>query len=280
MGNYATDSAVAKPTTDVTVDSTLTEIDTEDRYRFNKYGRWEFIPPISLKSKRIQTLFIPFTDQTGLIFGVGTWRGINTELHSSSCLIHQCRTSLTEFNTSNGASPDSRGFMALLDFAHTSLLPKIQMVFSWSDTGANSASFIGIKRETDGICEDVTNPFPSGVAVIGIGYRTTDTNIQVVHNDGVGAVNYIDTLIPRSTNVFMVEVEYHTATSVRVTLFDINMVVIYDNTLSTEIPPDGVDLAFNANIQNANTAARYRINMFDYIRLEKTRPPLSAIMDF
>lgn len=70
MGKEYEYSSGSRPD-DATEGSILYEIDTEDRYRYNQYGRWEFIPHVSLKSKRVQTLFIPFADQTGLIFGQG-----------------------------------------------------------------------------------------------------------------------------------------------------------------------------------------------------------------
>lgn len=271
---YHYKSTTPRPST-ATEDSILREIDTEDEYRYNQYGRWELIPHLSLKSKRLHTLFIPFSDQTGLIFGNGVWQNINGELHNSGCMIYQVRTLTTEFDTA-----DSRGFMGVLDFALASMLPKVQMIFSFNDTGTNSAAFIGLKDDSDPIVMSTGSPFPDTIELVGIGYRTADTNIQVIHNDGVGATNYIDTAIPRSTSVFMIEIEYHTATSVRITLFDINMEVIYDNILTTEIPPDGIDLGFTAVIQNANASIRYVINMFDYVRLEKTKPALSATTDF
>ena len=142
---YNRRSTSARPT-DANIDSILTEIDTDDRYRYNQYGRWELIPPMSLKTKRIQSIFIPFSNQTGLIFGHGSWQNINAELHSSGCMIYQARTSTSVFNTYSPSAPDSRGFMTVDDVGLTSMLPKMVMIFSWSDTGTNSASFIGFKK--------------------------------------------------------------------------------------------------------------------------------------
>lgn len=273
--SYLVDSSSTKPTIDVTTDSILTEIDTEDRYRFNKYGRWEFIPPISLKSKRIQTLFIPLSDQTGLIFGDGRWQNIIAELHSSGCMVYSARTS-----ASANESAASVAFASVNDYAQVEHLPKAQCIFSFSDTGSNSAAFIGLKNDAPaGFLETTTGFIPTGYQCIGIGYRTSDTNLFVFHNDGSGAVNAVNTNIARSTNVYMLEIEYSTTTSVRLTLFDINMNIVYNNIFSTEIPGSGIDLAFLAQIQNANNTVRYIIHIFDYVRLEKTRPALSATMD-
>ena len=271
---YKSSSSSVKPS-DATENSILTELDTEDKYRYNQYGRWEFIPPISLKSKRIQTLFIPFTDQTGLIFGDGRWQNINAELHSSGCMIYQARTSTTEHETAT-----SQGFAVVLDYAQVEHLPKVQIVFSFNDTGTNSAAFIGLRDDAGTILATTAAYIPVANAVFGLGYRTSDTNFFVFHNDSAGAVTAVDTGIARSTSVFMLEIEYHTTTSVRLTLFDINMEVIYNNTFSSEIPPSGIDISFVAIIQNANHTIRYVINIFDYVRLEKTRPALSATTDF
>ena len=235
---------------------------------------------MSLKTKRIQSIFIPFSNQTGLIFGHGSWQNINPQLHSSGCMIYQARTSTSVFNTYSPSAPDSRGFMTVDDVGLTSMLPKMVMIFSWSDTGTNSASFIGFKKDADLVCTDVTDPFPDGLNIIGIGYRTSDTNIQVIRNDGTGSSNYTDTAIPRSTNVFKIEIEFESTTSVRVSLYDIDVVLIYEGTFTTELPSTGIDMGFTAHIQNANASIRYVINMFDFIRLEKTKAPLSATTDF
>lgn len=268
-------SDTPRPTTDAIENSILHEIDTEDDYRYNRYNRWEFIPPISLKSKRIQTLFIPFTDQTGLIFGQGTWQGINAELHSSGCMIYQVRTSTTENETSASA-----GYARLNDYAQVELLPKIQLVFTFSDTGTNSVAFIGIVNDASTILSTTSGFIANDIACIGLGYRTSDTNLFVFHNDSSGAITAVDTSIARSTDVFILEIEYETTTSVRVSLFDINMELLYEADFTTEIPGSGIDLAFMAGIQNANNTIRYKINIFDYVRLEKTRPSLSATTDF
>jgi hypothetical protein len=279
---YELDSTVTKPTAGVPVDSILTETDTEDKYRYNQYGRWEFIPPISLKSKRIQTLFIPFTNQTGLIFGEGTWKGINAELHSSGCMVYKTRTSATDHDLGIASTPNhTYGYMGVNDFAIVELLPKAQMVFSFSDSAAgNSVAFIGLYHDSATLVDTTATFIPNDVAVFGIGYGLADTTIQVYHNDSSGAVTTVDTLIARSTDVYKIEIEYETSTSVRLSLFDIDMVLVFEDTYTTEIPPSGIDLGFLAKIQNANHTIQYGINMFDYIRLEKTRPPLSATLDF
>lgn len=260
---------------DELVGSEFYEVDTEDRYRYNQYGRWEFIPPISLKSKRIQTLFIPYTDQTGLIFGQGSWQNVNSELQSSGCMVYQLKTSGSEFETGTSAS-----FMRLNDYAQVELLPKVQVIFSCDDIGTNTASFIGLRDDALGGVLNTTSAFiVDDVSVFGLGYRTSDTNFIVVQNDASGAPTITDTAIPRSTDVFMLEIEYDTTTSVRLSLFDINMELLYENTFTTEIPGSGIDLAFSARIQNANATVRYNLNIFDYVRLEKTRPALSATID-
>lgn len=274
MTQYFQGSSAPRPT-DATEGSILTETDTEDRYRFNKYGRWEFIPPISLKSKRIQTLFIPFTDQTGLIFGSGVWQNINTELQSSGSMLYQLKTSSSEFETSL-----STAFMRLNDYAQVELLPKIQVTFSCSDTSTNTAAFIGLQNDSpSGVISTTSGFVPDDVAVFGLAYRTTDTNFIVVQNDSTGSPTITDTLIPRDTDVYMVEIEYETSTSVRLSLFDIDMVLLFEDTYTTEIPGSGIDLAFLAKIQNANATVRYNLNIFDYARLEKDRPALSATID-
>jgi hypothetical protein len=274
MGIFNRGSAAPRPSS-AGVGSILREDDTEDKYRLNEYGRWEFIPPISLKSKRIQTLFIPFTNQTGLIFGEGFWQNINAELHSSGSMIYQIRTSTTENETGNSA-----GYARVNDYAQVELLPKIQVIFTFSDTGTNSAAAIGMIDDTPSFITTTAGFIPNDVACITLGYRTSDTNLFVFHNDSTGAVTAVDTLIPRSTDVFKLEIEYETTTSVRLSLYDIDMALVYENTFTTEIPASGIDLAFIARIQNANNSVRYNINIFDYVRLEKTRPPLSATMDF
>lgn len=278
---YIRKSTADRPT-DATVNSILIESDTEDRYRFNKYGRWEFIPPISLKSKRIQTLFIPFSNQTGLIFGAGSWSAINAELHSSGCMIYKTRTSASAHDLGNASDPNQTyGQMSVDDFAQVEHLPKAQMIFSFDDIVAgNSVAFIGLTIDDIAILDTTATFIPNDVSVIGIGYGLADTNLFIFHNDSSGAVNTVDTGLARSTDVYMIEMEYETTTSVRVSLFDIDMELIFEQVFTTEIPPSGIDLGFIAKIQNANHTARYGINMFDYIRLEKTRPPLSATTDF
>ncbi len=269
---YNRRSTVGIKPTDASVDSILTEIDTEDRYRFNEYGRWEFVPPISLKSKRIQTLFIPITNQTGLIFGDGGWQTILAELHSSGCMIYQIRTTLTDTVT--------RGSAFVNDFAQVELLPKIQMVFSFNDTSDKCSAFIGLHNDVNAHPVDNTTMANNDQALIGLGFRTSDTNYMIFHNDSSGAFTAVDTLIARDTNVYKLEIEYETSTSVRLSLFDINMDLVFEDTYTIEIPGSGIDLAFRASIINVDTVKRYVINMFDYIRLEKTRPPLSATTDF
>jgi hypothetical protein len=266
---------------DAIENSILYEIDTEDSYRYNQYGRWEYIPPLSLKSKRIQTLFIPITDQTGLIFGDGQWKAINAELHSSGCMIYRTRTSATAHDVGDASDPNQTyGMMLVNDFAQVEHLPKAQMIFSFTDTGTtNSVAFIGIKNDSMTIVDTTATFLPDNTAVIGVGYRTSDTNLHIFHNDSSGAVNAVDTGITKSIDVYMIEIEYETTTSVRLSLYDIDMALVFEDTYTTEIPPSGIDLAFSAKIQNANHTARYGINMFDYIRLEKTRPALSTTID-
>jgi hypothetical protein len=284
MGNiYTLDSTTTKPTDEsVDEDSIVYEIDTEDRYRFNQYRRWEFIPPISLKSKRIQTLFIPFTNQTGLIFGNGTWRNIIEELHNSGCMVYSARTSASAHDLGQASSPNQTyGSMRLDDFAQVEHLPKAQMIFSFSDVVAgNSVAFIGLLHDSATLVDTTATFIPNDVAVFGLGYGLADTTFQIYHNDSSGAVNTVDTLITRDTDVYKIEIEYETTTSVRLSLYDIDMVLVFEDTYTTEIPPSGIDLGFLAKIQNANHDTQYGINMFDYIRLEKTRPPLSATLDF
>jgi hypothetical protein len=273
LGNYFQGSSSDRPT-NVSENSLLTETDTGDKYRLNNVGRWELIPPISHRSKRIQTLFIPFTDQTGLIFGQGTWQNINAELHSSGCMVYRARTSATSFGTI-----DDPGFMAVNDFALASMLPKIEMIFSFGDTGANSGVFIGLRDDNISVLLDPATLFADDQAFIGFGYRSGDTTYQIFHNDNAGPINTMDTGISRDTNVYVIEIEYEITTRVRLSLFDINKELIFETTIDTEIPPDGIDLGFDASIINANFTSRYAINMFDYIRLEKTKPPLSATLD-
>jgi hypothetical protein len=271
---YKYHSSSLKPT-NATENSLLTELDTEDRYRYNEYGRWEFIPPIGLKSKRLHGLFIPNTFAGTMIFGAPVIQNINSELHSSGCMIYQLRTSTS-------ASEDSTSFggAGVDDFAQPELLPKMEAVFSFNDTGANSATFIGLKKDADPVLETTTAYWPSALPVIGMGYKTSDTNLFLLHNDASGAVNRIDMGVARSDNVFWLEIEFHTTTSVRLSLFDINRDLLYENTLTTEIPPAGTELGFLAIVQNANTAQRYVINLFDYVRLEKNKAPLNKTTDF
>lgn len=278
---YKYHSSSLKPT-NATENSLLTELDTEDRYRYNEYGRWEFVPPISLKSKRIQSLFIPLSNQTGLIFGEGTWRGINAELHSSGCMIYKARTSATAHDVGDAGTPNQTyGAMRVNDYAQVELLPKMQIIFSFSDTTAgNTVAFIGLIHDSKVPADTTATFMPSGAACIGMGYGLADTTYQIYHNDSTGAVTAVDTLISRDTNVYKLEIEYETTTSVRLSLYDIDMVLVFEDTYTTEIPASGIDIAFVAQIQNANHTTIYDVNMFDYVRLEKTRPPLSATTDF
>lgn len=275
---YNRRSTVGTKPTDASVDSILTEIDTEDRYRYNQYGRWEFVPPISLKNKRIQTLFCPISDQTGLIFGDGSWQNITAELHNSGCMIYKTRTSASIFDTPDPSG--SAGMIILNDYAQVELLPKIQAIFSFDEFSTNSAAFIGLKNDSMSILTTTAAFIPDNTAVIGLGYRPSDTSLFVFHNDSSGVVNAIDTTIIRDNSVYMLEIEYETSTSVRLSLFDINVALVFEDTYTTEIPGSSIDLAFIARIQNVNASARYGINIFDYVRLEKTRPPLSATTDF
>lgn len=278
---YNRRSTVGTKPTDASVDAVLTEIDTEDRYRYNEYGRWEFIPPLSLKSKRIQTLFIPFADQTGLIFGDGTWKAVVAELHNSGCMIYTTRTSASAHDVGDAGTPNQTyGNMRVNDYAQVELLPKMQMIFSFDDTTAgNSVVFIGLIDDSKVPADTTATFMPSDTACIGIGYGLANTTYQIYHNDSTGAVTAVDTLIARDTNVYKLEIEYETTTSVRLSLYDIDMALVFEATYTTEIPGSGIDTAFVAQIQNANHTARYGINMFDYIRLEKTRPHLSATID-
>ena len=273
MGIYNIDSTATKPTDEsVTVDSILIENDTEDHYRFNKYRRWEFIPHMSYKSKRLHSLYTPKNNSTGLIFGDETHSGVNIELHSTGCMIYQIRSSAT--------TVDTKGFATVNDYAQANLTPKCQTIFSFNDTGANSAAFIGLKDDTPSLLVTTASFIQNDVAVVGVGYRSTDTNIFVFHNDVTGAVNAINTGIARSTNIYMVEISYDTTTTVRVSIYDIDMAQLYETTLSTEIPTGNMDLGYTAEVVNANTTSRYVINVFDFIRLEKTRGTLNPTTDF
>jgi hypothetical protein len=273
---YRRFSTQVRPTADVIENSIIHEIDTEDDYRFNQYGRWEFIPPVGHKSKRIQSLFIPFDNEGNLIFGAPVWKGINAEMHASGCMIYQIRTSasVSEHTT------DSPGYATVDDVAQPEQLPKCQVILSFNDTGANSAAFIGFKQDDILILDTTTAFIPNDCPIIGLGYRKTDSNLFIFHNDNSGAVNAVDLSIARSDDVYMLEVEFETSTSARVSLFDIDMTQIYNNTFTTEIPPTGIEMGFEAIIQNANTSDQYVINIFDFIRLEKNKAALNKTTDF
>jgi hypothetical protein len=258
---------------DATENSILYELDTEDEYRFNQYGRWEYVPHMSYKSKRLHSLYMPKNNQTGLMFGDETHSGVNIELHSTGCMIYQVRSS--------SSVVDTKGFAAVNDFAQANLTPKCQTVFSFNDTATgNSAAFIGLYDDTISMLGTTAGFIPNDAAVVGIGYRSADTNIFVFHNDTTGAVNAIDTGIAKSTNIYMVEVSYDTSTEVRVSIYDIDMVQVYETTLTTEIPVTNMDLGYIATVVNANTLDQYVINIFDFVRLEKTKGALNPTTDF
>lgn len=270
---YEFDSTVTKPTTDVPVDSILTETDTEDQYRYNQYGRWEYIPHMGYKSKRLHSLYMPKNHQTGLMFGEENHVGINIELHSTGCMIYQVRSSATTI--------DTKGFAIVHDYAQANLTPKCQTVFSFNDAATgNSAAFIGLYDDSSTILDTTAGFIPNDITSVGIGYRSADTNIHVFHNDTTGAVNAIDTGIAKSTDIYMVEVSYDISTEVRVSLYDIDMVLVYETTLTTEIPVTNMDLGYIAVVVNANTSDQYVINIFDFVRLEKTKAALNPTTDF
>jgi len=268
---YNLDFGATKPD-DMLQDSLIHEVDTDDEYRYNKYGRWELIPQQRLNSKRIPAIFCPVTDQTGLIYGVGTWTAVNAELHSNGCMVYSCRTTTVDLET--------QACMRVNDFANADLLPKAQTIFKFDNTDTSSAAFIGLHTDTTNAFATSGGGIVNDFAIAGIGYRPSDTNLFVFHNDASGAVNTIDTGIARNTNLHMFEIEYMTSTTCRITLFAIDGTVEYDTTLSSQIPPNSVDLAFDMKIINANTAARYGIRMYDYIRLEKNRPTPDGTLDF
>jgi hypothetical protein len=197
-------------------------------------------------------------------------------------MIYKARTSATAHDVGDAGTPNQTyGVMRVNDYAQVELLPKIQMIFSFDDTTAgNSVVFIGLIDDSKVPADTTATFMPNDAACIGLGYGLADTTYHVYHNDSTGAVTAVDTLIARDTNVYKLEIEYETTTSVRLSLYDIDMVMVFEDTYTTEIPASGIDIAFSLQIQNANHTARYGINMFDYIRLEKTRPPLNATTDF
>ena len=271
MGKYTVDSTTVKPTTDVTVDSILDEADTEDRYRFNRYNRWELIPPVRLKAKRIPSLLIPTRDSH--IFGDNqNWAGVNIELHSNGCMVYTIRSSATVAET--------RGSLRLNDVAITTLLPKIQTYFKFDNTTSASAATIGLIDDSKDGPSNTTTFIANDIAIVAFGYRKTDTNFFLFHNDTTGAVNAINTNIARDTSIHLLEIEYETSTSVRVTLFDVNGTVQYNTVLSSQIPATGIDLGVDLNVINADTVAQYGIRIYDYIRIEKNKPTPDPTLDF
>jgi hypothetical protein len=272
MGIFNRGSAAPRPS-NAGVGSILREDDTEDKYRLNEYDRWEYIPHMGYKSKRLHSLYMPKNHQTGLMFGEENHVGINIELHSTGCMIYQVRSSASVV--------DTKGFAVVNDYAQANLTPKCQTIFSFNDTATgNSAAFIGIYDDAISLLDTTAGFIPNDTACVGIGYRSADTNIFVFHNDTTGAVNAIDTGIAKSTDIYMVEVSYDISTEVRVSIYDIDMVLVYETTLTTEIPVTNMDLGYIAVVVNVNTLDQYVINIFDFVRLEKTKGALNPTTDF
>lgn len=250
------------------INSILIETDTEDQYRYNQYGRWVLIPPISHNTKRLQTIFIPINDQTGLIFGDATWRNAFAELQDSGNMVYSVKSE---------AGIVESGYMKVFDFANASMRPKIEVIFAFSETGTNSAGFIGFLDDAGTGILAATPLILDNVCCFGIGYNHNHTNYQVIYNDSSGAVNFTDTGIIRSTDVYKVELSFDTPTIARISLYDINMALVYEDTFMTEIPPTNLDLSFLSEVINKDTSTglRFSLHLWDFIRLEKDKPALN-----
>ena len=272
MGRYTIDYSATKPTTDVTVDSLLDEIDTEDRYRFNKYGRWELISHYRHQSKRIPSIFVPKLDAAAVIYGEPIWKDVNIELHNSGNMIYLTRTSATNTNETS--------YIQLNDFANVDMKPKLIVPLKFGDTGSNSAVFCGLIKDSDTTL-DITSYLTGTTSCIGFGYRKTDTNFFVFHKTTAGTLQAVDTGIARNTNIYQLYIHFESSTSVRIILFNgSDMTIAFEATYTTDIPLSGIDLASALLIVNDNISTRYGIYMYEYMYLEKDRPAWSATVDF
>ena len=276
MGKIYTRQSEGTRPTDATVDSIITELDTEDRYRYNQYGRWELIPQIGYKTKRRHTLFIPKNHQSHLIFGEASWQNINIELHSNGCMVYYART----LAASSGVPDEDPGYIILNDFAQGWLLPKMQVIARFSDLTSSSHAIIGIRDDATTVLTTYAAFIPNDVPCVLFGYKGTNPNFYLYHNDNSGAVVEVDTGIVRDTEPRLWEIEWETSTSVRATIYSIDGEVEYENTLTTNIPDPTIDLGFALRVINNDYVARYGIAVYDYIRLEKNKAEPDGGLDY
>jgi hypothetical protein len=108
-------------------------------------------------------------------------------------------------------------------------------------------------------------PLASGVPGVLVGYRSTDTNWQIIQNDATGAAaaSNITGPIAKDTAWHTIEIKWAASG---------NVDVIFDGTtqtLSSDIPPTTNDLWFNQVVQTTSTAARTLSVVGTWIQVDK-----------
>ena len=259
--------------TDITTkkEGTRFEVDTGDSYIL-KNGMWVNENPIIPSISTAFSKFIPFPDQTGLTFGDAWWRKITAELMSDGSMVYQAKTSASVINDGAG--------MGIFDFALPEMYPKVEMTFKFDDLGTNTNAVIGMFPDSvnnaflDSGSFWIANDTPS----IAVGYKSADSNLFVYRNDATGAVNSQDTTIARTTDPIHVIIQFLAPQTAFVSISDMDNIVLFSQSYTTEIPALSTELGFYASITNFNTTAQYGINMYDYVYLEKRIPTPTGVL--
>jgi hypothetical protein len=241
---------------------------------------WQNESPASLSSSTISTKFIPFTDQTGLIFGNGYWTGVFSSLLSDGSMTYATKTI-------TGAT-NSPAYVGVDDYALAQMLPKVEIKCVIDDDTTSTAMFIGFvdnavtttigTPNTSSLMSSYSTFIVSNLMHVGFGSRTTDTDWQIVNNDSTGTPNFQTTGISRDTDVHTFTIQYTTPTSVTLTMTNINGTVLASITKTTQIPPPTGKLQFHMEIRNADTSRRYGIWIYDHIYMEKRIPVATGVL--
>ncbi len=235
---------------------------------------WQNESPVALTTTTSSTKFIPFTDQTGLVFGNGYWTSVFSSLLSDGSMTYTPKTITGATNSPTWAGVD--------DFALPNMLPKVEVKCVIDDDTTSTAMFIGLvdiavtlttgTPNVSSLMTSYSTFIVSNLMHVGFGARTSDSEWQIVNNDASGTPNFQTTGVSRDLDVHTFTIQYTTPTSVTLTIADVNGIILSRITKTSQIPPPTSKLQFHMELRNADTARRYGIWIYDHLYLEKKIP--------
>jgi hypothetical protein len=121
---------------------------------------------------------------------------------------------------------------------------------------ANQRGFVGLYAST----ASLLNADPSSLlSMLGIGYDSADTNLQVMYNDSVGAATKVDTGISARNNTVVVDIWIYAAPNGGTVNFYITRVDgtagTFSTTTAADLPSTTTFLAAHAWVNNGSTAS-------------------------